>query len=264
MSHESEADFNLEHSLVSKTAEAAIASQIESAENIEVDLDSKVSQLVRGDANSLKIKGEKIIAVRDIQLEQVDITCDDLSLNLTQAILGKIAFEQPGDFQVKLVFTESDCDRLLNSEYVKILFQNLPLDLDRQSSFHLEEPQCQLLDGGKVCVTARVVLNQGQQCNTAKFKIAFKFERDGTAIIFDGGEYLDEQGMDLDETVAIMGKIRDLLYLRHYSNSDLSFDISRIEIQAQQLIVQGNVRIEKLPESISLAIETVASDIKHN
>ena len=264
MSHESEADFNLEHSLVSKTAEAAIASQIESAENIEVDLDSKVSQLVRGDANSLKIKGEKIIAVRDIQLEQVDITCDDLSLNLTQAILGKIAFEQPGDFQIELVFTELDCNRLLNSEYVRILFQNLPLDLAGQSSFHLESAQCQLLEGGKVSVTAKVVLQRGQQCNTARFKIAFKFKQDGTAIIFDGGQYLDERGMDLDETVAIMGKIKDLLYLRHYSNSDLSFNISHIEIKTQQLTVQGNVQIKKLPESISQAIKTVASDIKHS
>ena len=264
MSHKSKADFDLEHSLVSKTAEAAISSQIESAENIEVDLDSKVSQLVRGDANSLKIKGEKIIAVRDIQLERVDITCDDLSLNLTQAILGKIAFERPGDFQVKLVFTESDCDRLLNSEYIKILLQNLPLDLAGQSSFHLEEAQCQLLEGGKVSITAKVVLHRGQECNTAMFKIVLRFERDGTAIIFDGGQYLDDRGMDLDETVAIMSQIKDLLYLRHYANSDLSFDISRIEIKTQQLIVQGNVQIKKMPASISQAIEKVASDIKHN
>ena len=263
MSHES-AKPNLEQSLVNKTAEAAIASQVKSAQNIKVDLDSKVSQLVRGDAKSLKIKGEKIIAFRDLQLEQVDISCDNLSLNLTQAILGKIAFEQPGNFQLRLVFTSSDCDRLLNSEYVKILLQNLPLDLAEKSSFHLQEAQCQLHGGGKVSVTAKVVVNRGQHSNEARFKIALQFERDGTKIIFNGGQYLDERGMNLDETVAIMSKIRDLLYLRHYSNPDLAFNITRIDVTSQQLTVQGNAQIKRLPESISQSIETVASDINHN
>ena len=263
MSHES-ADLNLEQSLINKTAEAAIASQVESAQNIEVDLDSKVSQLIRGDAKSLKIKGEKIIAVRDIRLEQIDITCDDLSLNLTQAILGKIAFEQPGNFQIRLVFTSSDCDRLLNSEYVKLLLQNLPLDLAEKSSFHLHDAQCQLDDGGKVSVTATVVLNRGQHSSQARFKIALQFERDGTKIIFNGGQYLDEKGLNLDETVAIMSKIRDLLYLRHYSNSNLAFSITRIDVTSQELIVCGNAQIKRLPKSISRSIETVASDINHN
>ena len=264
MSHKSEADFKHESSLVDKAAEVAIASQIDSAEKIEVDLDSQASQLVRGDINSLKVRGEKIIAFGDLQLEQVDLACDNLSLSLTQAILGKIAFKQPGDLKIKLVLTESDCDRLLNSEYVKILLQNLPLDLAQQSSFHLEEARCQLLDGGKVSVAAKVVLCQGQQCNTARMKIGFEFQRDGTTIIFNGGQYLDDRGMNLDETVAIMGKIRDLLYLRHYVNSDLSFDISQIEIETGQLSIRGKVRIEKMPESISQAVGTIASNIKHN
>lgn len=263
MSHES-ADPNLEQSLVNKTAEAAIASQVESAQSIEVDLDSKVSQLITGDAKSLKIKGEKIIAVRDIRLEQVDITCDDLSLNLTQAILGKIAFNKPGNFQIRLVFTPSDCDRLLNSEYVKILLQNLPLDLTEKSSFHLRDAQCQLHGDGEVSVTATVVVNRGQHSSEARFKIALQFEGDGTKIVFNGGQYLNEKGMNLDETVAIMSKIRDLLYLRHYSNCDLAFNITRIDVTSQELVVRGNALIKRLPESISQSIETVASDLSHN
>lgn len=263
MSHKS-ADFNLEQSLVNKSAEVAIATQVESAQNIEVELESKVSQLVRGDAKSLKIRGEKIIAFRDLQLEQVDITCDDLSLNLTQAILGKIALKEPGNFQLRLVFTPSDCDRLLNSEYVKILLQNLPLDLKEKSSFHLKQAQCQLDDGDKLSLTATLVVNRGQHSNEARFKIALQFEQDGTKIIFNDGQYLDERGMDLDETVAIMNKIRDLLYLRHYSNPDLTFNITRIDVTSQQLTVRGNAQIKKLPESISQSIETVASDLQNN
>jgi urease accessory protein UreE len=151
MSNESKPSLDLKQKLINKAAETAIASQVESADNIDVNLDSNIPQLLQGETTFLKIVGEKIIAVKDIHLEKIDITSQDLSLNLTQAILGKIAFEQPGNFQVKLVFTQSDCDRLLNSAYVRTLLQNLSLTIAQDSaSFHLQESECNLEQDGKL------------------------------------------------------------------------------------------------------------------
>lgn len=264
MSQKSQDEFNIKQSLFNKTAEAAIASQLESAQNLKVNLDSKISQLVQGKANSLEITGEKIVAVRDIQLERIDLSCDDFSIDLAQAILGKISFERPGNFQVKLIFTESDCDRLLNSEYVKILFQNLPLDLPQKSAFYLQQAKCYLQKDGKVSLTAMVVLNREQQVSKAKLKIEFQFQQAGSIILFSGGRCLGQEALHLDETVAIMSKIRDLLYLRHYANSDLSFELTSIDISTKQLILQGNAQIVRLPQSLSRSVESVASDLDRN
>ncbi|MEY2833067.1 MAG: hypothetical protein RLZZ574_2326, partial [Cyanobacteriota bacterium] len=63
MSNESKPSFDIKQQLINKAAETAIASQVESAENIDVKLDSNVSQLLKGETTSLKIAGEKIIAV---------------------------------------------------------------------------------------------------------------------------------------------------------------------------------------------------------
>lgn len=264
MNRKSEDDFNLKQSIVNKTAEAAIASQLESAQNIEVDLNSKTSQLVRGEASSLKIAGEKIIAVRDIQLEKIDIVGEDLSLNLTQAVLGKISFEQPGNFQVRIVFAESDCDRLLNSAYVKILLQDLPLDLTGRSTFYIKQAQCHLEADRSLSLVATVVLNREQEEKTARFKIKLQLDRDGAVIKFKGGKYLKDRALDFDETVAMMSKIRDLLYLRDFSTDNLSFKITKIEVEAKQLIVSGNARVKKIPESIADSVKSVASKINHN
>lgn len=261
MSHQSQNEFSLEQSVFNKTAEAAISASLESVQNLEVNLDTKVSQLVKGEANSLKITAKKVVVVRDIHLERVDLICDNLSVDLARAILGKVSFQRPGNFQVKLVFTESDCDRLLNSKYVKILLQSLLLDLPQKSTFYLQEAKCYLQEDGKVSLTAVVVLNREQQVSKAKFKIEFQFQQAGSTILFSGGRYLGQQVLHLDETVAIMDKIRELLYLRHYSNPDLSFEVTAIEIETKQLILRGNAQIIKLPESISQSIEMVASDL---
>lgn len=262
MSNESKASQDIKQLLINKVSETAISSQVQSAGNIDVNLESNVSQLLKGETTSFKLVGEKIIAVKDIHLEKIDISSQDLSLNLTQALLGKITFEQPGNFQVKLVFTQSDCDRLLNSEYVRTLLQNLTLEIAQQpASFHLEQAECNLEQDGKLFLITTIVLNREQQIKTVRFKIALQFYQAGLGIKFIGSRYLGDQTFDLDEIIAIMNKVRDLLYLRHFANDDLAFNITSIHIEEQQLTITGNTQIKRLPDSISQSIESVTSKI---
>ena len=262
MNRKSEDDLDLKQSIVNKTAEAAIASQLESAQNIEVDLSSKASQLIQGEASSLKVAGEKIILVKDLQLEKIDLVGEDLSLDLTQAVLGKISFQKPGDFRAKIVFTESDCDRLLNSEYVKTLLQNLPLDLQERTTFYIRQAKCHLSDDGSLSLIATIVLNR-EVVKTARFQIELQMYRDGAAFKFKGGKYLEAETLDLDETIAMMSKIGDLLYLRNFSNDNLSLNLTNIKIEDKQLIVRGKVRVKKLPKSLAESVESLASTINH-
>ena len=262
MSHDSQSNSNLSQ-IVNKVAEAAIATQLNSASKIDVNFDSNLPHILQGKANSLQITGEKVVTVKDIHLEKIDVTCQDISLDLTQALLGKVAFEQPGDFQVKLVFTESDCDRLLNSEYVRILLQNLVLDIDSQpASFYLQQGKCNLAAQGELSLAGKLFLKR-QQTKTALFEIALKLDRAKLGIEFCGGRYLEGQTLGLDETVAIMNKVRDLLYLRHFENEDLTFTVTQLGIEERQLIIQADTRIKRLPDSISQSLESVSSEINN-
>jgi hypothetical protein len=262
MSNESEAKGDLKQLLINKAAETAIATSLESVENIDVNLDSNIPQLLQGETTSLKIVGEKIIAVKDIHLEKIDITAQNLSLNLTQAILGKITFAQPGNFQLKLVFTQSDGDRLLNSEYVRTLLQNLTLDIPQQpATFHLEQSTCNFEQDGKLSLITTIVLNKEQQIKTVRMKIALQFYQAGSGINLIESRYLGDQTFDLDELVAIMNKIRDLLYLRNFANDDLAFKITSIQLENQQLLLKGDSQIKRLPDSVSKSIKSVASEI---
>ena len=264
MTNKSEADFDFQQKIINKVTETAIASQVKSADKIDVNLNSDLPHLLQGQTNSLQISGEKIIAIRDIQLEKVDIACNDLSLNLTQALLGHIAFEQPGDFTVRLVFTESDCDRLLNSEYVRVLLQNLVLDIAGESVyFYFQEAKCSFESDGSLSLTAVIVLHRQEQTKTARFKIVFQFDRQGMGIKFIGGGYLDGKVLDWDETAAIMKKVGDLLYLRHFANEDLVLEITSIQIEDRQLIVNSNTKIKKLPDSITQSIESMTEEINN-
>lgn len=265
MSNAPENDIDPTQEIVNKIAASAISSQLESASKIDVNLNSKVPNLLQGKAEAVKITGEKIVVVEDIQLEKIDLACQDLSLNLTQAILGKIAFDRPGNFQVKLIFTQTDCDRLLNSDYVKVLLQNLSLDLDSQpANFYLQQGICSFDDSGDISLTATIVLRRSQQTKTARFKIIFRLDNDGSAIEFISGKYLGKSALDWDETAAVMNKAGDLLYLRHFANEDLCFTLNKIRIQNRQLIIQADTQIDQLPDSLSQSFKSVCSEINNN
>lgn len=264
MSHESESDPDLQQSILNHTAVLGITSQIKSSHKIDVNLDSEVSQLIQGKINSLEITGEKVIAMKDIRFEELELSCGDLSLDLTKAMLGKIAFERPGNFQVQLVFTESDCDRLLNSEYVRILLQNLSLDLNQEeANFYLQSGKCRFRDDGSLSLRATVILNREQQTKTAQFEFGLQFHQAGWKIKFMGGKYLENCALDLDETLSILTKVRDLLYLRHFNNADLAVDITKIKLENQQLTIQALTQIKRLPDSLTQSIKSVSEEVNN-
>lgn len=60
MNIKSEGNFDLGKTVVNKAAESVIASQITSAKNIEVNIDSQASSLVQGQVESVEIACEKI------------------------------------------------------------------------------------------------------------------------------------------------------------------------------------------------------------
>ena len=254
--------FDPTQKIVNQIAATAISSQLKSAARIDVNLETEVPKALQGDANSVAISGKKVILGEDIQLEEIDLTCQDLSLNLAQAILGRVAFDRPGNFQVKLVFATADCDRLLNSKYVKVLLHNLSLDLDPQpSNFELRQGQCSFNDNGSISLIATIVLNRAGKPKTARFKITFRFHERGARVEFIGGAYFQPQALDWDETAAVMSKAKDLLYLRHFANEDLHFTITEIQVRDRQLIVLADTHVIRLPDSISQSVESVSSDI---
>lgn len=261
MNGESAENFNLGKKIVDKVTETAIASQVKSAQDIKVEIDSQPSQLATGKVESVAISCDKVVAFGDLSLEQIDIASEAFSVDLLAVILGDISLVQPGNFQVEIVFTEADCDRLLNSGYVKTLLQNLTLEIPQQPiSFYLKQAHCQLKAQGIVDLEAELVLKSVKTSQT-RFQIQLQFAQNGTQMKFLAGKYLDDPQVDLQQTVAILNKVKDLIYRRTLDTKDLSADILSIAVSPGQLIVGLNAQVKRLPNSLDESIKSVAADI---
>ena len=209
----------------------------------------------------INVKGREI-TWHELTIAQLDLDLDNLDIQLLPTILGQIKLNKPEDIQAKIIFNETDCDRLLNSQYVKTLLQKLSISVDENSYiWSLHHAQCYLGNDGELKLRSGIKLSSNLETQTVDLEIEIRLCQQGREIMFKGGKYLHGNFLSLAINVALMTRIKDLLYLRHFANSDFAFDLEKIEIEDKHLILWSNIRVARIPDSLKASIESVASEI---
>ncbi|MGF1542640.1 MAG: DUF2993 domain-containing protein [Pleurocapsa sp.] len=123
---------NLAENALNKAAEICVSSQIDSVEDLEIDLNSQPERLLQGKVDSISIKGREI-TWHELTIAQLDLDLDNLEIQLLPTILGQVKLTNPGDIQAKIIISETDSARLLNSKYVKTLLQKLSIYVEEKT-----------------------------------------------------------------------------------------------------------------------------------
>jgi hypothetical protein len=253
---------NLAKNALNKAAEIYVSSQIDSVEDLEVDIDSQPEQLLQGKVDSISLKGREI-TWHELKLEQLDLNLDNLEIELLPTIVGQVKLKKPGNIQAKIIVSETDCDRLLNSEYVTTLLQKLSIVVNKQSYiWSLKNAKCYLGNDGELKLRSEIELSSDLETKTVDLEIEIKLCQQGREIIFKRAKYLHEKFLSLAMNVEIMTRIKDLLYLRHFNNSSFGIEIEQIEIVNKHLILWSKIQVYQIPDSLKAFIESVASEIE--
>ncbi len=254
---------NLAKNTLNKAAELLISSQVNSAKNLEIEIDSQPERLLQGKVDSLSIKGQKI-TWHELKIEQLNLNLDNLEIELLSTILGQVKLTKPGDIRAKIIFNKTDCDRLLNSQYVNTLLQKLSIYVnDNCYVWSLHNAKCYLGNDGELKLRSGIELSSDLETQTVDLEIKIRVGQQGKEIMFKGGKYLHGKFLSLAISVAIMTRIKDLLYLRNFTNPDFAVDLEKIEIKDKHLILWSNIRVYQIPDSLKASIEAVASEINN-
>jgi hypothetical protein len=252
---------NLAKNALNKAAEICVSSQIDSAENLEIDIDSQPDRLLQGKVDSIGLKGREI-TWHELKIEELDLNLENLEIEILPTILGRVKLNKPGNIQAKIIVSETDCDRLLNSEYVITLLQKLPIVVNEQSYiWSLKNAKCYLGNDGELKMHSGIELSSDLETKTVDLEIEIQLCQQGREIIFKRAKYLHGKFLSLAMNVAMMTRIKDLLYLRHFNNSSFAFAIEQIEIANKQLILWSNIKVYQIPDSLKASIESVAAEI---
>ncbi|HEY9648067.1 MAG TPA: DUF2993 domain-containing protein [Chroococcidiopsis sp.] len=142
--------------VLDSVAEQTIRAQLNSAETIAVRVDNAPSyQLVQGRVERVRLAGRGLFPLEGVRIDSFDIETDAIALNPASLQTGQIQLDKPLQAGVRLVVTEADLNRALQSPQVVDLLQNLSRDLAGFQGQALEQydfidPRIDLLEGDRL------------------------------------------------------------------------------------------------------------------
>ena len=160
--------FSLTGVVVDKNVEAAVLSQIDRAEQLQVRVDNApVHQIINGKINKLRIAGQGLWVTKDLRIDTLEVETDPLAVNL-KAIQADgqnpraSSLQQPIQAGVKLKFNEQDLNNFLKSPETISKLQKMTTSTfggaasSLNKDYQVTNPQIRFLGDNRVGIQAEL------------------------------------------------------------------------------------------------------------
>ena len=238
---------DLGNQALSKVAEIGITSQLDTVENIDVDIRTDPGKLIQGKVDSVVISAQGLVTKQDLRMEDVTVSIDRVSINPLSAILGNIELTHPSDAEALMVLTQSDLNRAFSSDYMQAKLHGLKVEMDGQPV--TIDVQCATIDlpGKNKLVIAGDFTVVGQP----ELK---KISATAIPAIAAGGNQIsleilaaEGQGLNLRLVMAIFEQLIALLDLRNFDIPGMSFQLHKLEAQVGKLVIHAKAQVAQIP-----------------
>lgn len=228
-----------------------LSDQLDEVEKIDIDVRTNLLKMVQGQTDSVSITGQGLVMQKDVRVQEMELHIDSIDINPLSAIFGQIELNQPTDATVRIVLTEKDINRALNSDYIRSKLQNLELDVEGKTA--VIEPQhleLYLPGSGKMVFIAEILL-QDEIGMTKQLGITAKLlvKTGEQPLLLEGFACTPGQGISLELAITFMRKVRELVNLPYYEIEGMTLLVKDIEVQEGRITVQAESHVVQIPFS---------------
>ncbi|MGB3308173.1 MAG: DUF2993 domain-containing protein [Nodosilinea sp.] len=232
---------------LSKAVEMGLSTQLDSVETLDVDIHTNPVALMQGELESANIQGQGLVIKDDLRTEELTVKTDGMAIDPLKAAFGDIELIRPTNAAVAAKLTEVDLARACNSDYIHNKLQNLEVKLDdRPVRVSIQQVQVSLPGEGRVAIATDILLVE----SGAQEHIAFSAV---PAVGTQGYQLeLNHVQMAPDNTSApltqsLLAAADELLDLRHFRLSGMTFQVGHIDVQKEHMNLQAKAHLEKFP-----------------
>ena len=232
---------------LSKAAEAAMSTQLDEKEGLDVDIHTDPGKLMQGELDAVDIDGDGLVMNKDLRTEELDIHTNKIAIDPLKAAFGNIELKQPTDANAHIVLTEQDMERAFNSEYIQEKFKDLKVDVDGQpTKIKPSKVQFRLPGEGKIALSSDVELSESGETKQVAFTAVPTMEAGGNRVTLEDVQH--EEGKDSPElTKALIDSAQELLDLRNFELEGMAMRFQQLDVQPGKLVLEADTHIEKFP-----------------
>lgn len=243
-----EENIGIGEQVLNRAAEIGLSSQLDDAENIDIDIQGDLLQLVQGEANSVILKGEGLVTSQDLRLEELELQTDSIAINLISAVLGKVELAHPTNISVRVVLTTADLNRALNSNVLRNQLRQLEFPVNNEvMTIQLQQAQCYLPGNGKLVLQGEILVHLTDKTQLAAFRVGFRSRAEGQYIALEEGNYQEGKDLPLELTTALLVKSNQLLHQRYFESEDVSISLKKLRVEKDKIMLWLNAYVNRIP-----------------
>lgn len=224
---------------LNKIATVAIASQIQAAKKLSVEIKTDPNLLAKGMLESLAIDGQDLVMAADLRLRGMKITLNKIAVSPFKALMGNIQLTQPSEGDAKVHLNREDLEAALCTRF---LSQQLPPHLEITSLL------CKILDNGKMVIQIYVCDRQSDEVEEILlvFSPALCPIRQG--ITLDEPQIVANQAIDPVLKTAIIDRLAAILNLQNLKMQGISLNVHDFKFANEEIQLEAKAQMTHFPK----------------
>jgi hypothetical protein len=239
---------NLGEQALNKVAQLALSSQLEECDRLEVKVKTTPDRLASGELESLSIDGEGLLIETELRLQVLKIEMQAIAVVPLKALTGNIELTQPTQGIARLVLTETDLNRALNSTALRSKIDVLDTYLSTgQIKLTVPQQKCQFREDGRVGVEALVELQPSGEIKEVAFTATPKIASGGRSVVLEDVQYESGKEISEDLTQAFLDKAGKMLDLRNFEKQGLALRLHQLTVEKGRIILSAAADLTQFP-----------------
>lgn len=233
---------------ISKAAEVGIESQLDEADNLDVDIRTNPLDLMQGDVESVSVKGEGLVMQKELRADKIRIETDSINIDPIKAALGNIELNSTTDARMLVVLKEEDVQRAFNSEYVREKLQNIDINYQgKTEKVNIDRVDFTLPETGKVKLDANLKIS-GDAVEKVGFTAVPEVNSAGNSVKLESVEYDRDSEYNQDVAAAIIKSAEEILDLRNFELDEMSLRVRKLDVRTGKLTIEADAVVEDFPD----------------
>jgi phosphoribosyl-ATP pyrophosphohydrolase len=234
---------------LSKVAELGISSQLDEAENVNVDIRTDPGNLVQGKLGSVEVSGQGLVMKQDLRVDTLRVNIGEVTINPLGAVFGNIELTRPTDADAQISLTEADINRALGSSFVKEKLQSLEIKFDgRPEKVSVQQAELSLPGENQFVLDAEFLIGEQTEVKKLMATAIPKIQENGNQIFLEvvsaEGEGLTKELIDI-----IFDHLTALLDLRNFDLSGMSLQLQQLDAKQGKVVIHAKTRIDRFPST---------------
>ncbi|MDY7012676.1 MAG: DUF2993 domain-containing protein [Cyanobacteriota bacterium] len=238
----------LDEQALAQIAEVGIASQLDSTEKLEVNIQSDLSQISQGKVDFVSVIGEGLVVKQDIRVQEFELQARGIAVDWLKAVFGDIKLEQPASAAVRAVMQEADLNRAINSDFIRRKFPVFPLQLEgRLIKIQLKQIVLQLCPNNRIVCHGDVLLQDCEKLQDLRFTASLRSRTDKQPILLEGFSCKNSDAISLEIAYAFVKKAREFSTAQYWELEGIKFKIEKMVVREREIEIEVTAYISQLP-----------------